>query len=174
MPPYTRFMKRWTYLPQVVLGAAFSWGLVMAFAAVQNGLPKDAWLLFIASMLWIVAYDTIYAMVDREDDLKIGIRSTAILFGSNDRIMIALLQITALVALFLYALQTGARGALQGGVLAMAGYFAYQQYLIRDRGRDACLHAFKNNVWVGFALFCTAVAEVSLLPLVDTADALAR
>jgi 4-hydroxybenzoate polyprenyltransferase len=165
------FMKRWTYLPQVVLGAAFSWGLIMAFAAVRNDLPKDAWLLFIASMLWIVAYDTIYAMADREDDLKIGIRSTAILFGPNDRIMIGLLQVTALVALLLYALQTGAQGGLQAGVLAAAGLFIYQQYLIRDREPAACIHAFGNNVWVGFALFCGALAEVSILPALDAARA---
>lgn len=158
-------MKRWTYLPQVVLGAAFSWGLLMAYTAIQNSLPKAAWLLFIGSMVWIVAYDTIYAMVDRDDDLKIGIRSTAILFGPNDRIMIGLLQITAVVALFLFAEQSGAHGGLQAGVAAVAALFAYQQYLIRRRDRDACLHAFKNNVWVGFVLFAGAVVDVNL-PLI--------
>jgi 4-hydroxybenzoate polyprenyltransferase len=158
-------MKRWTYLPQTVLGAAFSWGLVMAYAAVQNALPVNAWLLFIASMTWIVAYDTMYAMVDREDDLKIGIRSTAILFGAQDRLMIGLLQVTTLVALLLFAQQAGARGALQCGIGAMALLCAYQQYLIRKRDPDACFVAFKNNVWVGFALFLGAVVEVSLLPV---------
>ena len=162
-------MKRWTYLPQVVLGAAFSWGLVMAYAAIQNNLPPTAWLLFIASMTWIVAYDTLYAMVDREDDLKIGIRSTAILFGQQDRLMIGLLQVTTLVALFLFAEQAGARGGLQLGIAVAAGLFAYQQYLIRKRDPDACFHAFRNNVWVGFALFAGAVVEVNLLPMLGSA-----
>jgi 4-hydroxybenzoate polyprenyltransferase len=158
-------MKRWTYLPQTVLGAAFSWGLVMAYTAVRDSLPQEAWLLFIASMVWIVAYDTMYAMVDREDDLKIGIRSTAILFGQNDRLMIGLMQVTTLVTLLLFAEQVGAKGGLQLGIAAGAVLFIYQQYLIRERGPDACLKAFKNNVWVGFALFAGAVIEYNILPL---------
>lgn len=158
------FMKRWTYLPQVVLGAAFSWGLVMAYAAVQNALPSAAWLLFIASMTWIVAYDTMYAMVDREDDLKIGVRSTAILFGQQDRIMIGLLQLTTVITLALLAQQAGAVGGLQIGIFSTAGLFLYQQYLIRTRDRDNCLAAFKNNVWVGFALFAGTVLEFNILP----------
>ncbi len=157
-------MKRWTYLPQVVLGAAFSWGLIMAYAAVQGRLPIDAWLLFIASLTWIVAYDTMYAMVDREDDLKIGVRSTAILFGAQDRLMIALLQGVTLTALLLLAEVIAARGAFQLGILASAGFFLYQQYLIRHRDRDGCFAAFANNVWVGFALFAGAVLELSILP----------
>ena len=156
-------MKRWTYLPQVVLGAAFSWGLVMAYSAIQNALPATAGLLFIASMVWIVAYDTMYAMVDRDDDLKIGIRSTAILFGRQDRLMIGVLQATTLVTLLLFAEQTGARGGLQMGLVAIAGLFGYQQYLIRRRDRDACFEAFRNNVWVGFALFAGSVVEVNIM-----------
>jgi 4-hydroxybenzoate polyprenyltransferase len=158
-------MKRWTYLPQAVLGAAFSWGLIMAFSAVQNTLPAAAWLLFIASMVWIVAYDTMYAMVDREDDLKIGIRSTAILFGQQDRLMIGVLQASTLVTLLLFCEQTNARGGLQLGVAIAAGLFVYQQFLIRDRDKSGCFEAFKNNVWVGFALFAGAVIEVNVLPL---------
>ena len=158
-------MKRWTYLPQVVLGAAFSWGLIMAYAAIQGRLPIDAWLLFIASLTWIVAYDTMYAMVDREDDLKIGVRSTAILFGAQDRLMIALLQGVTLTALFLLAEVIAARGAFQLGILAAAGFFLYQHYLIRNRARDGCFAAFTNNVWVGFSLFAGAVFELSILPL---------
>ena len=158
-------MKRWTYLPQVVLGAAFSWGLIMAYAAIQSRLPIDAWLLFIASLTWIVAYDTMYAMVDREDDLKIGVRSTAILFGAQDRLMIALLQGVTLTALFLLAEVIAARGAFQLGILAAAGFFLYQHYLIRNRARDGCFAAFTNNVWVGFSLFAGAVFELSILPL---------
>ncbi len=158
-------MKRWTYLPQVVLGAAFSWGLIMAYAAVQNRLPIDAWLLFIASLTWIVAYDTMYAMVDRDDDLKIGVRSTAILFGAQDRLMIALLQGVTLTALLLLAEVIGARGPFQLGILAAAGFFLYQHSLIRNRDRDGCFAAFANNVWVGFSLFAGAVFELSILPL---------
>ncbi len=157
-------MKRWTYLPQVVLGAAFSWGLIMAYSAVRETLPIDAWLLFIGSLTWIVAYDTMYAMVDREDDLKIGVRSTAILFGQLDRLMIGLLQATTLLALVLLAEVIGARGAFQLGILAAAGFFIYQHYLIRHRDRDACFAAFRNNVWVGFSLLAGAIVELSILP----------
>jgi 4-hydroxybenzoate polyprenyltransferase len=135
------------------------------YTAVRDSLPQEAWLLFIASMVWIVAYDTMYAMVDREDDLKIGIRSTAILFGQNDRLMIGLMQVTTLVTLLLFAEQVGAKGGLQLGIAAGAVLFIYQQYLIRERGPDACLKAFKNNVWVGFALFAGAVIEYNILPL---------
>lgn len=157
-------MKRWTYLPQVILGAAFSWGLVMAYSATRGTLPIDAWLLFIASMTWIVAYDTMYAMVDRDDDLKIGVRSTAILFGEHDRLMIALLQATTLVALVLLSEVIAARGAFQLGILAAAGFFLYQHYLIRNREQDGCFSAFRNNVWVGFCLFLGAAVELSVLP----------
>jgi 4-hydroxybenzoate polyprenyltransferase len=158
-------MKRWTYLPQVVLGGAFSWGLIMAYAAVQGRLPIDAWLIFIASLTWIVAYDTMYAMVDRDDDLKIGVRSTAILFGDLDRLMIALLQGVTLTSLLLLSEVIAARGAFQLGIFAAAGFFLYQHYLIRNRERDGCFAAFTNNVWVGFALFAGAVVELSILPL---------
>jgi 4-hydroxybenzoate polyprenyltransferase len=157
-------MKRWTYLPQVVLGAAFSWGLVMAYAAVRGELPVDAWLLFIASLTWIVAYDTMYAMVDREDDLKIGVKSTAILFGAQDRLMIALLQGVTLTALLLLADVLAARGPFQIGIIAAAGCFLYQHYLIRNREPAGCFAAFRNNVWVGFFLFAGAVVEQSVLP----------
>jgi len=156
------FMKRWTYLPQVVLGAAFSWGLLMAYAAVRNDLPPAAWLLFIASLLWIVAYDTMYAMVDRDDDLKVGIRSTAILFGTADRLMIGLLQCAALVTLLMMATQQEYRGFFQTGIAVTAGLFVYQQYLIRGRSKDGCFKAFLNNVWVGFALFLGSVAEFAV------------
>jgi 4-hydroxybenzoate polyprenyltransferase len=161
-------MKRWTYLPQTVLGAAFSWGLVMAYTATRNAVPPEGWLLFIASMVWIVAYDTMYAMVDREDDLKIGVRSTAILFGQNDRLMIGLLQLTTLVTLLLFAERIEAQGGVQLAIAAAAGLFIYQQYLIRHRDPDGCFRAFGNNVWVGFALFVGALVEHHLLPLVGS------
>jgi 4-hydroxybenzoate polyprenyltransferase len=147
------FMKRWTNLPQVVLGAAFSWGLVMAFASVQNQVPAAAWLLFLGSLSWIVAYDTLYAMVDRDDDIQVGIKSTAILFGDADRFMVGVLQGAALLSLALLGtlLELGAYYHL--GLAAALGLFVYQHYLIRGRSRDGCFKAFLNNTWVGFALF---------------------
>jgi len=162
-------MKRWTYLPQVVLGAAFSWGLVMAYAAVRGSLPLETWLLFIASMTWIVAYDSMYAMVDRDDDVKIGVRSTAILFGQLDRLMIGLLQATTLIALVLFADVSASGIGLRIAIAATAACFLYQQFLIRHRVREACFDAFRNNVWVGFALFAGAVFDANLLPLLSGA-----
>ncbi|MEZ5558517.1 MAG: 4-hydroxybenzoate octaprenyltransferase [Pseudomonadales bacterium] len=156
------FMKRWTYLPQVVLGAAFSWGLPMAYASVTGTLPPTVWLLFIGSLLWIVAYDTEYAMVDRDDDLKVGIKSTAILFGSADRFMVGLLQLSALSALALLGSRLALGLPYHLGLAAAAALFAYQQALIRDRSRAGCFRAFRNNTWVGFALFAGIVAETTL------------
>jgi len=154
------FMKRWTYLPQIVLGAAFSWGIVMAFAATGAGLGDPAWLLFIASVLWIVSYDTLYAMVDRDDDLRVGIKSTAILFGNADRTMVAALQASTVVTLVLLGvrLQFGVSYFL--GIAMVAALFVYQQRLIRDRKPAHCFAAFRNNVWVGFALFAGTVTEL--------------
>jgi 4-hydroxybenzoate polyprenyltransferase len=140
------FFKRFTYLPQVPLGAAFSWAMVMAFAAVQNTVPDTAWLLFTASLLWIVAYDTYYAMVDRDDDLKVGIKSTAILFGA-----------------FVLAGRALDYGSFYfAGLLIMGALFAYQFQITRRRQRAACLAAFKNNIWVGFALFAGTLLELNL------------
>jgi 4-hydroxybenzoate polyprenyltransferase len=156
------FMKRWTYLPQVVLGAAFSWGIVMAFAAVTGEVPSTAWLLFVASLFWIVAYDTMYAMVDRDDDLRIGIKSTAILFGSADRLMVGLLQVFTLTTLFLLGQRLEYQMFYNLAITVAAGLFIYQQYLIRARERSACFLAFGNNVWVGFALFVGVVLETVL------------
>ena len=156
------FMKRWTHLPQTVLGVAFSWGILMAWTATGTGLNSTAFLMFIGSLLWIVAYDTMYAMVDREDDLKIGIKSTAILFGEMDRLMVGILQLSALMAFVLLGLRLGYVHAYYVGVVAAAVLFAYQQYLIRNREPQACFRAFTNNIQVGFALFCGTLAELGL------------
>ena len=161
------FMKRWTYLPQIVLGAAFSWGMIMAFAAIREEVPAVGWLLFVASVLWIVAYDTLYAMVDREDDIRVGIKSTAILFGNADRTMVGLLQLSALFALIMLGKQLEYWIFYQFGLIAVAGLFIYQQYLIRNRNREACFKAFANNVWVGFALFLGVVLELALTPWLE-------
>jgi 4-hydroxybenzoate polyprenyltransferase len=156
------FMKRWTYLPQVVLGVAFSWGILMAFAATRGAFPEPAWLMFVGSMLWIVAYDTMYAMVDRDDDERAGIKSTAILFGGQDRVMVGALQIGALFAFWTCGQRLGYSWAWAASIAATTALFGYQQYLIRRRIRDACFAAFKNNVWVGFALFCGTAIETAL------------
>lgn len=156
------FMKRWTYLPQVVLGAAFSWAIIMAYAAVSNHVPAEAWLLFVGSLLWIVAYDTQYAMVDRDDDLQVGIKSTAILFGAADRFMVGLLQASAVLTLSLLGAQRDFGAFYHLGVAAGAALFVYQQYLMRDRSRSGCFQAFRNNTWVGFAFFTGVVIETTL------------
>lgn len=156
------FMKRYTHFPQVVLGTAFSWAIPMAFGAVLGEVPPVAWLLFAANVLWTVAYDTQYAMVDRDDDLKVGIKSTAVLFGRYDCLIIGLLQLATL-ALLIWAgvlLQLG--GFYWLGLAAMAATFLHQQRLIRDRDRDRCFQAFLNNHWSGMLVF--AGLALSLYP----------
>ncbi|MCW8125454.1 4-hydroxybenzoate octaprenyltransferase [Microbulbifer halophilus] len=147
------FAKRHTNLPQVVLGAAFSMAIPMAFAAVTGEVPALAWLLYTANLLWTVCYDTFYAMVDRDDDLKIGVKSTAVLFGDMDRAMIGMLQLMTLFALLLVGQRFELGGIYYLGLAGAAGLFAYQQWLARDRQRDACFKAFLNNNWVGASLF---------------------
>ena len=147
------FTKRYTDLPQVVLGAAFGWAIPMAFAAVQNTVPPLGWLLFIANILWSVIYDTEYAMVDREDDIKAGARSTAILFGDADLLIIGVLMGTLTVALVMIGTRAHLGWPYWVGVIAVAGLFAWQQWLIRHRERDACLAAFRHNNWVGLSLW---------------------
>lgn len=146
------FMKRITHMPQLVLGIAFSWGVPMAFAAINDFVPSIAWLIMLANIFWVIAYDSEYAMVDREDDLKIGIKSSVILFGSYDRLIIALLQITMIVLLgILGSLEMMTKWyymALGGATLLMT----YQNYLIYSRERDNCFNAFKNNQWVGMII----------------------
>ncbi|MCK5875743.1 MAG: 4-hydroxybenzoate octaprenyltransferase [Alcanivoracaceae bacterium] len=153
------FMKRYTHLPQVVLGAAFSWAIPMAFAAETDSLPAIAWLLYTANLLWTVAYDTEYAMVDRDDDLKIGVKSTAILFGEMDRLMIGALQGMALFALWLLGRQLGFGGFWLAGLGVAAGLFVYQHWLMRERSRDGCFQAFLNNQWVGLAVFAGLLVD---------------
>ncbi len=151
------FMKRYTHWPQLVLGAAFSWGIPMAFAAQRGVLPPALWLVYVGNLLWTMSYDTAYAMVDREDDLRIGIKSTAILFDQHDRLMIALLQLGCLLCLYL-AGQAFELGLYYNASLAVAAVlFGYQQYLIRERKPDACFKAFLHNNWVGMSIFAGVV-----------------
>lgn len=155
------FMKRHTYLPQVVLGAAFAWGIPMAYAAEAGKLPQEVWLIYLATVLWTVAYDTFYAMVDRDDDLKIGVKSTAILFGEQDRLMTGILQAMTIYALILVGNRFELGTFYYLGLAAAAGLFIYQQWLIRFRARAACFQAFLNNNWVGVAVFAGIVMDYS-------------
>jgi 4-hydroxybenzoate polyprenyltransferase len=147
------FLKRFFPLPQLWLGAAFSWSIPMAYAAQLGVVPRTAWLLFIAGVLWSAVYDTMYAMVDRDDDLKIGVKSAAILFGDADRAIVASMQAMVLVALWMVGRQA-ALGHWFSGALVVGGLlFAWQQWLIRNREREPCFRAFLNNHWFGLVVF---------------------
>src|SRR5690606_16509634 len=139
------FMTRYTYLPQAYLGLAFGWAVPMAFAAQTGGIPWVGWELYFATILWALVYDTMYAMVDRDDDLKIGVKSTAILFGDMDRVLIAMLQVFVLLMLYSAGRQSGLGTLYFLGLLTAAGLAAYQQYLIRERHPANCFKAFLNN-----------------------------
>lgn len=156
------FMKRYTYYPQVVLGAAFSWGMPMAFTAETGNLPADAWLLYIANLLWTVAYDTYYAMTDRDDDLKIGVKSTAILFGDADRVIIAILQGLALTCLLLAGQRFELGLYYQLGLLVAAACFVWEFRQTRGREPQACFRAFLHNHWAGLAIFLGIVTDYAL------------
>lgn len=148
------FMKRFHHLPQVHLGAAFSWAIPMAFTAITGEFPSlIAWLLFIAAVLWTTAYDTMYAMCDREDDLKIGVKSSAILFGQHDRLIVGILQALTLILLGIVGVLAN-RGLWYWLGLGIAvGFALYQQWLIRKREPMPSLQAFLNNHWLGMAIF---------------------
>ncbi len=147
------FIKRFLSIPQLYLGLSFGWGIPMAFAAQLGRVPRVAWLLFLANLLWVTVYDTLYAMVDRDDDLRIGVRSTAILFGDSDRHIIAVLQAMTLFALALVGRRAHLGGWYAMGLAAAAALFVRQLWLIRRRERDACFRAFLNNHYVGMAVF---------------------
>ncbi len=153
------FMKRYTFYPQVVLGAAFSWGMPMAFTAETGSLPAAAWLLYIANLLWTVAYDTYYAMADREDDLKIGVKSTAILFGDADRAIILTLQLLALLCLALAGGRFELGGWFHLGLGVAAACFAWEFWATRRREPMVCFKAFLHNHWAGLAIFLGIVLD---------------
>lgn len=156
------FMKRYTHLPQVVLGAAFSWSIPMAFAAQTGDLPAQLWLIYGGNLLWTMAYDTKYAMVDREDDLVVGIKSSAILFGDRDRLMIALLQLAFLGLMFFAGIEFGLGLFYYLGLVGAAGLCVYHQYLIRERDPAACFKAFLHNNWVGAVIFIGLLLDYAL------------
>ncbi len=147
------FMKRYTHFPQVVLGAAFSWSIPMAFAAETESLPMEMWLLYAANLLWVVAYDTYYAMVDRDDDLTIGIRSTAILFGRYDRRIIVALQICSLALLYYIGTRANLSWPFHVSLLVAVVLFAQQWYATRDLDRAHCFKAFLDNHYIGMVIF---------------------
>ena len=157
------FTKRFTQLPQVILGMAFSCSIPMAFAAQTNNVPLVALALYFAVIFWVVAYDTFYAMVDREDDLKINVKSTAILFGRYDRIITALLQLFFLALLALIGYQQTLGNIYYSSLLIISGLFLYQQYLIKDRAPAACFKAFLNNNLVGLIVFIGIVADLAII-----------
>jgi 4-hydroxybenzoate polyprenyltransferase len=156
------FMKRYTYLPQVFLGAAFAWAIPMAFAAQTNTVPTVAWLLFLANLLWTTAYDTLYAMADREDDMLANIKSTAILFGDDDRVIVGILQLSFLLVMVLVGNTLEMTYVFYIGILLAALLSIYQQVLVANRDPARCLQAFLNNNWVGAVLFFGVVAHYSL------------
>ncbi len=156
------FMKRFTHVPQLFLGAAFGWAIPMAFMAVTGTIPFHAWVLFIATLIWALIYDTQYAMVDREDDLKIGIKSTAILFGRWDRVTVGVLQVIMLGLLLWIGQVTGRGLAYHAGLAAAAAFGVYQQFLIRDRDPGRCFQAFLNNNYFGMAVFLGLVLDYAL------------
>ncbi|MCG8428822.1 MAG: 4-hydroxybenzoate octaprenyltransferase [Chromatiales bacterium] len=148
------FMKRYTHLPQLVLGMAFGWAVPMAFTAIDNAMPPPyVWILFITTVIWVLIYDTEYAMVDREDDLKVGIKSTAILFGENDRLMIGILQLVTLGLLVLVGIKAEMGFIYYLGVMGAGLSALYQQYLIREREPANCFRAFLENNTFGMVIF---------------------
>lgn len=147
------FFKRWTHLPQVILGLAFGWGIPMAFAAETGQIAPAAWLILLINVIWSVIYDTLYAMVDREDDISIGLKSTAILFGQNDLVVIRLLKILMIALLLVLGWWLQFSWPWFTGVAVAAVLFVRQQILVKDRDRDACFNAFLNNNWVGVAIW---------------------
>lgn len=147
------FMKRYTHLPQVYLGAAFGWAIPMAFAALTGELDPRLWWLFAATVVWAVVYDTMYAMVDRDDDLRIGVKSSAILFGRYDRLIIGACQILMIALLYIAGVQFGLGDWYNLGLLVASLLAAYHQWLIHDRERTACFRAFLHNHWLGMTVF---------------------
>jgi 4-hydroxybenzoate polyprenyltransferase len=158
------FTKRFLSTPQFVLGVAFSWGVPMAFAATVNDVPRVGWLLFLATVIWVVVYDTQYAMTDRPDDVKIGVRSTAILFGDLDRAFIAGLQVLLLASLVLVGRSAALGPWYYGGLAAAALFCFYQLYLIKERDIVQSFRAFLNNAWFGAAVFAGVLLDYTFRP----------
>ncbi len=156
------FTKRVTHLPQIVLGLAFSWAVPMAFAAQTGSVPPLAWLVFTVNVVWTVAYDSLYAMADKPDDLKLGVKSIAILFGDWDRHMVAVLQLMSALGFVLMGARIDAGSWYYAGVAVAVALFGYQQFLAHHRQPALCLRAFLNNAWVGLAIFAGLVMHYAV------------
>ena len=156
------FFKRWTHLPQVVLGLAFGWGIPMAFAAETGQVIPAAWLILFINVIWSVIYDTLYAMVDREDDISIGLKSTAILFGRNDLLILRLLKVLMIALLIWLGFILQLEWPWYAGVAVASVLFMRQQFEVRHRDRDACFQAFLNNNWVGVAIWTGLLASYAI------------
>ena len=157
------FMKRYTYFPQAFLGAAFAWAIPMAFGAASESVPTYAWLIYIATLLWTMAYDTLYAMADREDDLKVGIKSTAVLFGEADLLMIGLLEAFALLALIMLGGKLDFSLWYYLGLAVATGLWGWQLWQARTREPETCFKCFLHNHWVGAAIFAGIFLHYNLV-----------
>ena len=155
-------LKRYTYLPQVYLGIAFGWGIPMAFAAVQGTVPPIAWLLFLGNLLWTTGYDTWYAMVDREDDLRVGSKSTAILFGDADLIAQGVIYAGFFWAMWLVGARAGLGVHYQAALGVALALVGVQFWMARGRDRPGCFRAFLANQWVGLAVFAGIATHYAL------------
>ncbi len=154
------FMKRYHHFPQVHLGAAFAWAIPMSYTAITgNAPPLDAWLLFIAALLWTTAYDTQYGMVDKEDDLKIGVKSTAIFFGKQDNLIIGILHLLTLMIITIVGIMNDRGAIFYVSILIASGFAIYQQFLTQNREPQKCLQAFLNNNWIGMTIFTAIAAD---------------
>ena len=158
------FAKRFTHWPQVVLGAAFGFAIPMAYAAQTNAVPAQAWWLYGAAILWSLAYDTLYAMADREDDLKIGIKSTAILFGRHDLLIVGLIQCIVIGLLTFVGWQDGRGIVYYLSLLSGFGFIGFQLWIARERNPARCVQAFLNNNWLGMTVFAGLVLDYTITP----------
>ncbi len=158
------YLKRYTYLPQVYLGIAFGWGIPMAFAAIQGEVPAVAWVLYVGNIFWATAYDTWYAMVDREDDIRMGAKSTAILFGEMDLVAQGVLYACMFAALVLVGREAGMGLWYWAGLGAALLLVTYEFTIARTRDRDACFRAFLHNNWVGMVIFAGIAADLAQRP----------
>ena len=156
------FLKRYTYLPQVYLGIAFGWGIPMAYTAIQGSIPNEAWLLFCANLLWTTAYDTWYAMVDRDDDIRMGAKSTAILFGDADLVALGILYGAFVLAMVLLGNGSNLGINFYLGLAAACGFIVYQFVRGKSRKREDCFAAFLNNQWVGLSIFAGIALDLLL------------
>ena len=163
------YLKRYTYLPQVYLGMAFGWGIPMGFAALTGTVPPVAWVLYVANIFWATAYDTWYAMVDREDDIRMGAKSTAILFGDADLIALAVMYVGFFVAMVLLGRQVGLGVNYFVSLAVAAGFVAWQFVVGRTRAPADCFRAFLANQWVGAIVFAGIALDIALKPVTAAA-----